>query len=56
MSFYLKNNASHKKTCFLSNNVILCLMNYVANKEKLFYCQNNKKLHEFEKKFFKKTF
>jgi hypothetical protein len=56
MSFYLKDNASHKNSLFYVKQCYFVFNNYVVNKEKLLYCQNNKKLHELEKKIKKKTF
>lgn len=56
MSFYLKNNTSHKNSLFYVKQCYFVFNNYVVNKEKLLYCQNNKKLHELENKIKKKTF
>jgi len=56
MSFYLKNNASHKKSLFSVKQCYFVFNNYFVNKEKLLYCKTNKKLHELEKSFFKKHF
>jgi hypothetical protein len=56
MSFYLKNNTSHKNSLFYVKQCYFVFNNYVVNKEKLLYCQNNKKLHELEKKIKKNIF
>jgi len=45
-----------KRACFLSNNVILCLITILLIKKNYYTVKPTKKLHELEKNFFKKHF